>query len=95
MDYTFRYITPEGFNNLLLCLNNGMLTGLGFENSQDNKHKRHHVGTQYGSSLPTVLMDTIRWLDIYFSGCHPNFTPLYQMEDLTPFRYANKNCSYG
>ena len=35
---------------------------------------------------PPVIRDTCRWLDIYFSGRQPDFTPIFQMDNLTPFR---------
>ena len=33
-----------------------------------------------------VFRETRRWLDIYFSGRQPDFTPRYHMDGLTPFR---------
>lgn len=33
-----------------------------------------------------IFDKTIRWLDIYFSGQEPDFTPEYKIENLTPFR---------
>lgn len=83
-----RYQTPDGFDDLLMCSDGEMLTGLGFEGSrEDVKCKRFNpVETMCTSSLPPVLKNTIRWLDIYFSGCQPDFTPAYRMENLTPFR---------
>ena len=38
--------------------------------------------------MPPVIRDTCRWLDIYFSGLQPDFTPVFLMNDLTPFRKA-------
>lgn len=85
---TIRYITPDGFDNLLLCSDGEVLTCLGFEGSHDNvKYKRFSsIETMCASSLPSVLIDTCRWLDIYFSGHQPDFIPAYRMEGLTPFR---------
>lgn len=37
------------------------------------------------SRLP-VFEQTARWLDIYFNGHNPDFTPDYRMNHLTPFR---------
>lgn len=34
---------------------------------------------------PAIFQDTIRWLDIYFGGKNPNFTPRLSMKT-TPFR---------
>lgn len=36
--------------------------------------------------IPPILQDTIHWLDIYFSGHNPNFTPAYRVDNQTPFR---------
>jgi O-6-methylguanine DNA methyltransferase len=44
------------------------------------------VETRRATSLPPVIHDTYRWLDLYFTGCQPDFTPAYRMEGLTPFR---------
>ena len=86
---TFRYPTPKGFDDLLMCTDGEVLTGLWFAGSHDeNKHTLHIVGTCHGASLPTVIHDTCRWLDIYFSGRHPDFTPAYRMGGLTSFRKA-------
>ena len=86
---TFRYPTPEGFDDLLMCTDGEALTGLWFEGSRDaNKHSSGIVETCHGASLPPVIRDTCRWLDIYFSGRQPDFTPTYRMESLTPFRKA-------
>lgn len=74
------YLTPEGFDDLLLRSDGGVLTGLWFESCD--------VETQNLASLPPVIQDTFRWLDIYFSGRQPDFTPTYRMEGLTPFRKA-------
>ncbi len=76
----YRYPTPEGFDDLLLCSDGEALTGLWFE-SRD-------VETQNFASLPPVIQDTFHWLDVYFSGRQPDFTPTYRMKGLTPFRKA-------
>lgn len=34
----------------------------------------------------TIFDETKNWLDIYFSGKIPTFTPKYKIENLTPFR---------
>ena len=41
-----------------------------------------------------VFEETIKWLDIYFSGKAPDFIPKYKGEDITPFRQEAK-LSYG
>ena len=83
----FRYQTPDGFDDLLMSTDGRSLTGLWFAGSRDeNKHPLGVVETRHGTSLPPVIHDTCRWLDIYFTGHQPDFTPAYRMEDLTPFR---------
>ena len=79
----FRYLTPEGFNDLLLYTDGEVLTGLLFAGSRNESNV---VETRRATSLPTIISDTCRWLDIYFSGRQPDFTPAYRMEGLTPFR---------
>lgn len=81
----YRYQTPDGFDDLLLRFDNEALTGIWFENSCDVK-TRNSVSLHH--KIPPVIHDTCRWLDIYFSGRQPDFTPTYRMEGLTPFRKA-------
>lgn len=83
MKYIQRYQTPEGFDDLLMCSDDEVLAGLWFEGSRDS---RCFVETFQETSLPSVLSETSRWLDIYFSGCQPDFMPAYRIDNLTPFR---------
>ena len=83
----FLYQTPEGFDNMLMSTDGEVLSGLWFEGSRDaDKHLSNLVETCRGASLPPIIHDTCQWLDIYFSGHQPDFTPNYRMHDLTPFR---------
>ena len=85
----YRYQTPEGFDNMLMSTDGEVLSGLWFEGSRDaDKHISNLVETCRGASLPPIIRDTCQWLDIYFSGRQPDFTPAYRMQDLTPFRKA-------
>lgn len=87
MKYTQRYPTPEGFDDLLMCSDGETLTGLWFEGSRDeNKQIMNLVETRHDASLSSVFSETCRWLDLYFSGHQPDFTPAYCMDGLTPFR---------
>ena len=83
MRYIQRYQTPQGLDDLLMCTDGEVLTGLWFEGSHDADRS---VEMFSETSLPNVFFDTCRWLDIYFSGHQPDFTPAYRMEGLTPFR---------
>ena len=58
------------------------LTGLWFASTKDSlKHQEIHEE----KDLP-IFKETFKWLDIYFGGKVPNFTPKYKIENLTPFR---------
>ena len=85
----YRYQTPEGFDNMLMSTDGEALTGLWFEGLHDaGKQSLDVVETRRATSLPTIIRDTCHWLDVYFSGRQPDFTPAYRMEGLTPFRKA-------
>ena len=58
------------------------LTGLWFENSRDTS--KHDINYEE-KDLP-IFKETSKWLDIYFKGNIPDFTPKYKIENLTPFR---------
>lgn len=73
------YRTPEGFDDLLMVSEGGILTGLSFFDSADNK-------IECGEKELPVFRDTKKWLDIYFSGKAPDFMPEFKIKDLTPFR---------
>lgn len=89
MSAFYRYHTPDGFDNLLMCSDGEALTGLWFEGSHDERKHPLSVEERLPAiSLLPVILDTFRWLDIYFSGCQPDFTPAYRMDNLTPFRKA-------
>lgn len=74
------YITPDGFDNLLLQSDGEFLTGLHFVTSPSI------IPVLPISQTPSILKETSFWLDTYFSGHQPDFTPAYKIENLTPFR---------
>ena len=76
------YITPEGFDNLLLQSDGDFLTGLHFVTSPSI------LPVLPIPSIPPILQETILWLDIYLSGRQPDFTPAYKIDNITPFRKA-------
>ncbi len=76
------YITPDGFDNLFLQSNGEFLTGLHFVTSPSI------LPVLPIPLIPPILKETIHWLDIYFSGQQPDFTPAYKIANLTPFRKA-------
>ncbi len=78
----FKYKTPPGFDDMWMSSDGDVLTGLWFEGSRGrSKHRPNCVACD----LP-VFRETCRWLDVYFSGRQPDFTPRYRMDGLTPFR---------
>ena len=78
----FKYKTPSGFDDLWMTSDGEVLTGLGFVESRGLSKQRFNRAER---DLP-VFRETRRWLDIYFSGHQPDFTPRYRMDNLTPFR---------
>lgn len=58
------------------------LTGLWFEGSRDClKHKM-----ELEEKNLEIFDETIKWLNIYFSGKKPDFIPKYKIKNLTPFK---------
>ena len=82
MHYTQTISSPLG--NILLSADEVGLTGLWFDG-----------GRYYAETLPEehveretpILMDTKRWLDVYFTGRDPDFTPPLHPAG-SPFRQA-------
>ena len=75
MHYTTHYHSPLG--EIILAGTDTHLTGLWFKDQkyvmaslpENTIHKDEHT------SLPCALSESLRWLDIYFSGTNPDFTP--------------------
>ena len=82
MPYIQRYTTPSAFSDLLMSSDGEVLTGLWFCRSGN---ERKHAADYVEKDLP-IFRETTRWLDIYFRGRQPDFTPAYRMENLTTFR---------
>ena len=76
------YTTPDDFDNLLLQSNGEFLTGLHFVKTFPETSQNSPLTP----ILPQCLLETSHWLDIYFSGHQPSFTPAYKIENLTHFR---------
>lgn len=82
MDYIYHYNSPLG--GITLASDGEMLTGLWFDGQKyfgdtlDEKREE--------KKLP-VFEQTAEWLDIYFAGKKPDFTPPLSMKT-TPFRKA-------
>lgn len=82
MDYTYHYDSPLG--GITLASDGEALTGLWFDGQK-----------YFGSTLLAepeekklpVLIDTCHWLDLYFSGKEPDFTPAISLRG-SSFRIA-------
>lgn len=77
MTFTAIYTTPAAFDNLLLCSDGKVLTELKFVN--ECKSIANQADLQ-------IFRETSRWLDVYFSGREPDFTPEFRIDNATPFR---------
>ena len=82
MTYQYTYKTKDGFSDIIMNSDGEYLTGLYFEESRDSMKKKTDT---LEKDLP-IFKETTQWLDIYFSGQIPNFTPKYKIENITPFR---------
>ena len=82
MIYKYTYKTPKQFSNMIMNSDGEFLTGLWFEDSRDTS--KHELNREE-KELP-IFKEVSRWLDIYFSGKNPDFTPKYKINNLTTFR---------
>lgn len=82
MTYIDRYHSPLG--DITLASNGEALTGLWFEGQ---KYFGDTLSSQQEEKELPVFEETKRWLDIYFQGKTPDFTPPLLLET-TPFRRA-------
>ena len=82
MIYKYTYKTPKEFSNIIINSEGEYLTGLWFEGSRDSS--KHKLNCEEKESK--VIKETVKWLDVYFSGKEPNFTPKYKIKNLTSFR---------
>ncbi len=93
MLYLKTYCSKIGL--IYLASDGEFLTGVWFKDSRD---ATKHIGKYIEKNLP-IFEETCKWLDIYFSGQEPDFTPKYKIKNLTPFRKLVldiiKNIPYG
>ena len=83
MEYTHHYDSPLG--GITLASDGEALIGLWFDGQ---KYFADTLGKEYEDRADLDIFDlTRRWLDIYFSGRQPDFTPPLRMKT-TPFRKA-------
>lgn len=79
MNYKNSYESPIG--TITLESDGEYLTGLWFNNTKDDIK---HNGVMVEKELP-VFDETKKWLDIYFNGDIPDFTPEYKFYNLSYF----------
>ena len=79
MNYTHPYPSPLG--NITLASNGEQLTGLWFDGQKYFGSTLTYESTQ--KNLP-IFDQAGHWLDIYFSGISPDFTPPFSLK-ATPF----------
>ena len=82
MTFVCKYETPDGIDDLLMESDGKKLTGLHFVESRNVAYGCRDCAEH---DLP-VFRETRRWLECYFSGHQPGFTPPYRIDGLTPFR---------
>ncbi len=82
MIYKWTYKTPDQFDDMIMNSDGEYLTGLWFNDSKDSSK---HTLNAIKKELP-IFKETRKWLDIYFSGKNPDFTPKYKLDEITPFR---------
>ena len=80
--YKYLYHTPPDFDDIWLASNGTSLTGLWFKGFNTILENDPNVTEQ---NLP-IFEQTARWLDIYFSGQAPDFTPKYLLGRISPFQ---------
>ena len=80
MDYTEHYDSPLG--GITLACDGEALTGLWFDDPK--RHPAEPDRPAEAGALP-VLEETKQWLDLYFSGRDPGFTPKLKTQG-TAFR---------
>lgn len=81
MFYISKYKSPVG--EITIASNGEMLTGLWFDGQ---KNFADTLPENYEEKDLPVFEQTKKWLDIYFSGKAPDFTPPLDMGGISPFR---------
>ena len=82
MLFLTHYASPLG--PILLAADETGLTGLWFEGQ---KYFPSFLGVDYQEKETPVLTETVRWLDVYFSGKDPDILPPLHPQG-SPFRQA-------
>ena len=80
MTYTCKYDSPVG--GITIASNGEALAGLWFDGQ---KYFGDTLPQEYTEKNLPIFNESIRWLDTYFSGKNPGFTPVLSF-DSSPFR---------
>ena len=70
MQYTYRYTSPLG--GITLASDGEALTGLWFDGQ---KHFAATLDAEHTEKPVPIFDETVKWLDLYFAGAVPDFTP--------------------
>lgn len=81
MFYVNSYESPIG--GITLASNGQKLTGLWFDGQ---KYFADNLPREHEEKELSIFEQTKIWLDIYFSGNAPDFTPPVAMDGISPFR---------
>ena len=81
MYYICKYVSLLG--GITLASDGEKLTGLWFDGQ---KHFADNLPEQYEEKDLPIFAQTKQWLDIYFSGKEPDFTPPLSLTGISPFR---------
>ena len=81
MYYTFNYLSPLG--DITLASDGQDLTGLWFDGQ---KYFGGNLPAEHTKKQLRIFEQTIKWLDVYFSGKAPDFTPPLSMKGISLFR---------
>ena len=82
MVYTYHYNSPLG--GITMASEEEVLIGLWFDGQ---KYFADSINGEYTEKSLPIFEEVSKWLDIYFSGKEPEFTPPIMMKT-TPFRKA-------
>ena len=82
MEYTHHYDSPLG--GITLASDGEALTGLWFDGQ---KYFADSLDLEHEEKVLPIFKEAAKWLDIYFSGRVPDFTPALSMKT-PPFRKA-------
>ena len=82
MKCNWRYRTPNGFDDLLVCEEDGVLTELWFVGSRAEGNHSDAYAMKGAETRSRVS----RWLDGYFAGAAPDWLPPMRLDGATPFR---------